>query len=155
MISFEKYGDTSGTLSHHLENKLTTFRYVKKNPAGFRVGDIVEMGFTLVTFRQASRNKDDKQICKLVLRTLKLLDDLFAKVKMQWWNESKEDCVRVSIKNIFGDTECSANCSESKNPGMLANNLRTMTSLNILGQITALRTMVQSKDGCRAHFERD
>ncbi|KAJ7659512.1 hypothetical protein B0H17DRAFT_1145265 [Mycena rosella] len=185
-------------------NRPNSSKMVRESPAfaqrgdlaGFRVGDILEMGFTLVAFRQASTNEDNKQIRKLVLRILMLLDDLFVKAvfkahskneakapsigsrlmqviqslvkkhfdfhelssndedypetrcrmaamrdKMQWWNESKEDRVRVSIKNIFGDAECSANFSESKNPGMLANNLRTMPSLNILGRITALHTI--------------
>ncbi|KAJ7691463.1 hypothetical protein B0H17DRAFT_1133768 [Mycena rosella] len=61
-------------------HQLTIFRYVKKVLAGFRVGDIVEMGFGSVAFRQASRNEDDKQIWKLILRTLTLLDNSFAKV---------------------------------------------------------------------------
>ncbi|KAJ7699216.1 hypothetical protein B0H17DRAFT_1129293 [Mycena rosella] len=99
-ISFEKYVDPSGTLSHHLGNKVAhcinndiaylcvknnqeahilVFYMSKKDPAGFRVGDIIKMGFTIVAFHQASRNKDDKQICKLLLRTWTLLDDLFAK----------------------------------------------------------------------------
>ncbi|KAJ7613795.1 hypothetical protein B0H17DRAFT_1153097 [Mycena rosella] len=48
--------------AEHKPFMLTTFRYIKKDPAGFRVGDIVKMGFALVGFRQASRNEDDKQI---------------------------------------------------------------------------------------------
>ncbi|KAJ7663563.1 hypothetical protein B0H17DRAFT_1211574 [Mycena rosella] len=107
-ISFEKYVDPSGMLSHHLGNKVAhcidddvaylcvkNDQYVKKDPAGFRVGDIVEMGFALVAFRQASRNEDDKQICKLVLRTLTFLDDLFVKAvfKACHINEAKATSV--------------------------------------------------------------
>ncbi|KAJ7680117.1 hypothetical protein B0H17DRAFT_1138726 [Mycena rosella] len=37
------------------------------------------MGFALVAFRQPTRREEDKQICKLVLRTLTLLDNPIAK----------------------------------------------------------------------------
>ncbi|KAJ7603714.1 hypothetical protein B0H17DRAFT_1154649 [Mycena rosella] len=142
----EKYVDPSGTLSDHLGNKvahcidndvaylcikmiskwillsfvrmqLTTFRYVKKDPAGFRVGDIVEMGFALVAFRQASRNKDDKQICMLVLRTLTFLHDSFAKAvfKARHTNEAKATSVasrptqvRSLVKKCFDFHELSS-----------------------------------------------
>ncbi|KAJ7681336.1 hypothetical protein B0H17DRAFT_1138489 [Mycena rosella] len=109
MISFERYTDPSAD----------NIQIHQKEPGWFQLGDIVEMGFALVAFRQASRNEDDKQICKLLLRTLMLLEmicsqrrrDLYEPTqhqdKTQWWNESKEDCLRVSIKNIFGDTEFS------------------------------------------------
>ncbi|KAJ7662860.1 hypothetical protein B0H17DRAFT_1144236 [Mycena rosella] len=55
------------------------FRYATKDLSGFRVGDIVEMGFELVVFRQTKRGEDDKHICKVVLRTLTPLDGSFAK----------------------------------------------------------------------------
>ncbi|KAJ7634330.1 hypothetical protein B0H17DRAFT_1149706 [Mycena rosella] len=92
-ILFEKYVDPSGTLARHLgecishclDNDITYLCFKKekhaiKNPGGFRVGDIVEMGFPLVAFRQPTRGEEDKQICKVVLRTLTLLDDPTAKV---------------------------------------------------------------------------
>ncbi|KAJ7696939.1 hypothetical protein B0H17DRAFT_1130593 [Mycena rosella] len=108
MISFEKYVDPSGMLSHHLGNKVAhcinndiaylcvkVNQYVKKDPVGFRVGDIVEMGFALIAFRQASRKEDNKQIGKLVLRTLTLLDNSFAKAafKARSTNEAKAPSV--------------------------------------------------------------
>ncbi|KAJ7697869.1 hypothetical protein B0H17DRAFT_1130148 [Mycena rosella] len=108
MISFEKYVDPSGMLSHHLGNKVAYCinndvaypcvkddQYVKKGLVGFRVGDIVKMGFALVTFRQAFRKEDEKQIGKLALRTLTLLDDSFAKAafKACATNEAKAPSV--------------------------------------------------------------
>ncbi|KAJ7621805.1 hypothetical protein B0H17DRAFT_1151749 [Mycena rosella] len=54
-------------------------KHAIKNPGGFRVGDIVEMGFALIASRQPNRGEEDKQICKLVLRTLTLLDNPTAK----------------------------------------------------------------------------
>ncbi|KAJ7658576.1 hypothetical protein B0H17DRAFT_1145526 [Mycena rosella] len=65
-------------ISHCLDNDVTYLCFKKRS--GFRVGDIVEMGFPLVAFRQPTRGEEDKQICKVVLRTLTLLDDPTAKV---------------------------------------------------------------------------
>ncbi|KAJ7668942.1 hypothetical protein B0H17DRAFT_1209826 [Mycena rosella] len=71
-------------ISHCLDNDVTYLCFKKekhaiKNPGGFRVGDVVEMGFALVAFREPTRGEEDKQICKVVLRTLTLLDDPTAK----------------------------------------------------------------------------
>ncbi|KAJ7614198.1 hypothetical protein B0H17DRAFT_1153061 [Mycena rosella] len=57
-----------------LNTLLIVQRHAIKKPGGFRVGDIVEMGSALVAFRQPTRGEEDKQICKLVLQTLTLLD---------------------------------------------------------------------------------
>ncbi|KAJ7626705.1 hypothetical protein B0H17DRAFT_1150953 [Mycena rosella] len=110
-ILFGKYVDPSGTLSHHLGNTVAYCidndvaylcikkdQYVKKDPAGFRVGDIVEMGFALVAFCQASRNKDDKQICKLVLRTLTFLDDSFAKAAFKARRTNEANAMSVGSR---------------------------------------------------------
>ncbi|KAJ7667050.1 hypothetical protein B0H17DRAFT_1143028 [Mycena rosella] len=51
----------------------------KTNPGSFNVGDIVEIGFASVAFKQPVRGEEDKHICKLVVRTLTLLDDSIAK----------------------------------------------------------------------------
>ncbi|KAJ7655468.1 hypothetical protein B0H17DRAFT_1146406 [Mycena rosella] len=37
-------------------------KYTTKDPSGFRVGDIVEMGFEVVAFRQANRGREDKHM---------------------------------------------------------------------------------------------
>ncbi|KAJ7710915.1 hypothetical protein B0H17DRAFT_1123996 [Mycena rosella] len=106
-ILFDKCVNPSGTLachlgeciSHCLDNDVTYLcfkkrskhpiqalstlpivqRHAIRNPGGFRVGDIVEMEFALVAFRQPTRGEEDKQICKVVLRTLTILDDPTAK----------------------------------------------------------------------------
>ncbi|KAJ7679935.1 hypothetical protein B0H17DRAFT_1138841 [Mycena rosella] len=78
-ITFQNPIDPAGTLSQHLgkrvahcvENDIAYLcmkknKYAAKDPAGFRVGDIVEMGFELVAFRQTKRGQDDKHICKVV-----------------------------------------------------------------------------------------
>ncbi|KAJ7637853.1 hypothetical protein B0H17DRAFT_1277769 [Mycena rosella] len=59
-------------ISHCLDNDVTYLCFKKekhaiKNPGGFRVGDIVEMGFALVAFREPTRGEEDKQICKMIL----------------------------------------------------------------------------------------
>ncbi|KAJ7659914.1 hypothetical protein B0H17DRAFT_1145215 [Mycena rosella] len=41
---------------------ITRNRYATKEPSGFRAGDIMEMGFELVAFRQAIRGEEDKHI---------------------------------------------------------------------------------------------
>ncbi|KAJ7699035.1 hypothetical protein B0H17DRAFT_1129569 [Mycena rosella] len=95
-ILFEKYVNPLGTLachlgehiSHCLDNDIAYLcfkkeKYAIKDPVGFRVGNIVEMGFSLVAFRQPIRGEEDKQVCKLVLRTLTLLDDSIAKTSLE------------------------------------------------------------------------
>ncbi|KAJ7704041.1 hypothetical protein B0H17DRAFT_1127065 [Mycena rosella] len=81
-----------------LNTLLIVQRHAIKNPGGFRVGNIVEMGFALVAFRQPTRGKEDKQICKVVLRTLTLLDDPTAKngLLTQLVSEGSPGCVRGS-----------------------------------------------------------
>ncbi|KAJ7659458.1 hypothetical protein B0H17DRAFT_1145332 [Mycena rosella] len=77
-INFQKHIDPAGTLSQHIrdcvvhcvENDVAYLcvkkaRYMTKEPSGFRVGDIVEMGFELVAFRQAIRGEEDKHICRI------------------------------------------------------------------------------------------
>ncbi|KAJ7442961.1 hypothetical protein FB451DRAFT_1376795 [Mycena latifolia] len=57
---------------------------VKKDPATFRSGDVVEMGFAIVAFKQAMRGGDpNKHVCKLVLRTLTVLDSSLSKAAFQ------------------------------------------------------------------------
>ncbi|KAJ7227654.1 hypothetical protein C8J57DRAFT_1534919 [Mycena rebaudengoi] len=46
-------------------------RLVPKNPSGFRIGDIVELGFSVVAFKD---NNDSKAVVKLVMRSLTFLD---------------------------------------------------------------------------------
>ncbi|KAJ7653425.1 hypothetical protein B0H17DRAFT_1268241 [Mycena rosella] len=95
-INFQKHIDPAGTLSQHIrdcvvhcvENDMAYLcvkkaRYTTKEPSGFRVGDIVEMGFELVAFRQVIRGEEDKHICKIVLQTLTFLDGSFADVSLR------------------------------------------------------------------------
>ncbi|KAJ7655478.1 hypothetical protein B0H17DRAFT_1146416 [Mycena rosella] len=91
-ITFQNHIDPAGTLSQHLSERvahcvendvaylcLKKNKYATKDPSGFRLGDIVEMGFELVAFRQTKRGEDEKHICKVVLRMLTPLDGSFAK----------------------------------------------------------------------------
>ncbi|KAJ7699252.1 hypothetical protein B0H17DRAFT_1129323 [Mycena rosella] len=74
-INFQKHIDLAGTLSQHIRDRVAhcvendgaylcvkKAKYVTKEPSGFRVRDIVEMGFELVVFRQAIRGEEDKHI---------------------------------------------------------------------------------------------
>ncbi|KAJ7480559.1 hypothetical protein FB451DRAFT_1365053 [Mycena latifolia] len=57
---------------------------MKKDPATFCSGDVVEMGFAIVAFKQAMRGGDpDKHVCKLILRTLTVLDSSLSKAAFQ------------------------------------------------------------------------
>ncbi|KAJ7493920.1 hypothetical protein FB451DRAFT_1551214 [Mycena latifolia] len=57
---------------------------MKKDPATFHSGDVVEMGFAIVAFKQVMRGGDpDKHVCKLVLRTLTVLDSSLSKAAFQ------------------------------------------------------------------------
>ncbi|KAJ7482144.1 hypothetical protein B0H11DRAFT_1915419 [Mycena galericulata] len=60
--------------------ELKNDRPVLKDPAGFRIGDIVELGFALVAYRMPQKEGAPRYICKLVMRTLTLLDTSLTKV---------------------------------------------------------------------------
>ncbi|KAJ7508022.1 hypothetical protein B0H11DRAFT_1902335 [Mycena galericulata] len=92
-IPFAQYVDPAGVLgrfiredvSHCLDNdvaylELKNDRPVLKDPAGFRIGDIVELGFALVAYRMPQKEGAPRYICKLVMRTLTLLDTSLTKV---------------------------------------------------------------------------
>ncbi|KAJ7654878.1 hypothetical protein B0H17DRAFT_1146571 [Mycena rosella] len=89
-ITFQNYIDPAESISWRTGSALCRERccisllkknkYAAKAPSGFRVSDIVEMGFELVVFGQTKRGGDDKHICKVVLRTLTFLDGSLAKV---------------------------------------------------------------------------
>src|ERR1700761_311466 len=55
---------------------------VTKAPAVFRRGDIVELGFSVVAYRTHVKDNASHYICKLVTRTLTLLDDTVSKVSI-------------------------------------------------------------------------
>ncbi|KAJ7503886.1 hypothetical protein B0H11DRAFT_1905770 [Mycena galericulata] len=50
-----------------------------KDPAGFRAGDVVELGFAIITYRVIQKDAPEKYVCRLVMRTLTLLDTSLAK----------------------------------------------------------------------------
>ncbi|KAJ7496436.1 hypothetical protein FB451DRAFT_1162588 [Mycena latifolia] len=91
-VPFTKYVDPAGILTSHLgkcvmhcEDNHVDYvgmkekKYIKKDPATFRSGVIMEMGFALVAFRQSIHRESDKHVCKPVLRTLALLDTSLTK----------------------------------------------------------------------------
>ncbi|KAJ7429550.1 hypothetical protein B0H11DRAFT_1767293, partial [Mycena galericulata] len=97
---FNRYVDPDSILSnlqtadlaHCFENEVTLHfpphalanvcvRYGRKDPAGFRHGDIVEVGVSIVAFKKQSRDKGDTYVCKLVMRTLTLLSNELTKVR--------------------------------------------------------------------------
>ncbi|KAJ7430744.1 hypothetical protein FB451DRAFT_1198705 [Mycena latifolia] len=95
-VPFAKYVDPAGILMLHLgkrvahcednhvdyvgmKEKSQYLPALKKDPATFRSGDIVEMGFALVAFRQSIHGESEKHVCKPVLRTLALLDTSLTK----------------------------------------------------------------------------
>ncbi|KAJ7710547.1 hypothetical protein B0H17DRAFT_1123683 [Mycena rosella] len=118
-ITFQNHIDPAGTLSQHLGERVAhcvennvAYLCVKKNkygakePSRFRVGDIVEMGFELVAFRQMKRGEDGKHICKVVLQTLMFLDSSFAKMpsrKFVTASQKKPKQVPAKRKLEFAD----------------------------------------------------
>jgi hypothetical protein len=56
------------------------FRYIEKDPATFKSGDIVEMGFAFVAWRKGKHSIGPEYSCKLVLRTLTFIDGKYTKV---------------------------------------------------------------------------
>lgn len=63
---------------NHLNRKIN--RLIPKDPAAFRKGDIVELGFSVVAYRTHIKDNASHYICKLVTRSLTLLDDTASKV---------------------------------------------------------------------------
>jgi hypothetical protein len=57
---------------------LTLNRLVSKNPSGFREGDIVEIGFSVVAFKG---NRDSKGFVCLVMNSLVFLDGSHTRVQ--------------------------------------------------------------------------
>ncbi|KAJ7826674.1 hypothetical protein B0H14DRAFT_2595681 [Mycena olivaceomarginata] len=55
------------------EARMEFDQFVPKDPAGFREGDIVQVGFAVIAYKTKSHNEMAKYTCKLVLRTLTLL----------------------------------------------------------------------------------
>ncbi|KAJ7431339.1 hypothetical protein B0H11DRAFT_1941894 [Mycena galericulata] len=54
-------------------------RPVIKDPAGFRAGDVVELGFAIIAYRVIQKDTPEKYVCRLVMQTLTLLDTSLAK----------------------------------------------------------------------------
>ncbi|KAJ7483126.1 hypothetical protein B0H11DRAFT_1914865 [Mycena galericulata] len=91
-IPFAKYVDPAGVLNrfikehvaHCMDNdvsylELKDDKPVIKDPAGFRAGDVVELGFAIVAYRMIQKDAPEKYVCRLVMRTLTLLDTSLAK----------------------------------------------------------------------------
>ncbi|KAJ7766545.1 hypothetical protein DFH07DRAFT_769807 [Mycena maculata] len=91
-VPFNRYVDPADVLSkflneqvaHCVDNdviymELKNGKFVTKDPAGFRAGDIVEIGFAVTTFKSSKRDEDIRHVTKLELRTLTLLDTTLSK----------------------------------------------------------------------------
>ncbi|KAJ7442910.1 hypothetical protein B0H11DRAFT_1932108 [Mycena galericulata] len=90
---FDRYVDPAGILTklqtadlaHCFENEVSYLElknkeYIRKDP-GFRQGDVVEVGVSIVAFKKQSKEKGDTYVCKLVMRTLMLLTNELTKVR--------------------------------------------------------------------------
>ncbi|KAJ7017409.1 hypothetical protein C8F04DRAFT_1200635 [Mycena alexandri] len=70
---------TSESISHREDNDVDYLEWkneklIRKNPVGFRVGDIVQVGISVCTFRASKVGDMPRYMCKLVLRSVTLLD---------------------------------------------------------------------------------
>ncbi|KAJ7280961.1 hypothetical protein C8J57DRAFT_1464295 [Mycena rebaudengoi] len=84
VVDFTKHVDPAGVLSrmlskgvyHCIDNEVLYLdlegdKLINKNPSGFRVGDIVELGLSVIAFKGP---RDGKAVIKLVMRSLVFLD---------------------------------------------------------------------------------
>ncbi|KAJ7826397.1 hypothetical protein B0H14DRAFT_3874045 [Mycena olivaceomarginata] len=89
---FHPKTDPRGVLSEHISDKvshcfdndvmymeLKDDKYVDKDPATFKSGDIVEMGFAFVAWRKGKHSDGPEHNCKLVLRTLTFIEGKYTK----------------------------------------------------------------------------
>ncbi|KAJ7760887.1 hypothetical protein DFH07DRAFT_957417 [Mycena maculata] len=85
--------------------QLKDTRLVRKDPAGFRQGDIVEMGFAIVAYRTSKAGEGLKYTCKLALRTLTFLDATLTKASnfiifaLQGINRRKQEAFIARINS--------------------------------------------------------
>ncbi|KAJ7232388.1 hypothetical protein C8J57DRAFT_1533111 [Mycena rebaudengoi] len=84
IVAFDKHVDPAGVLTNTLakgrfycvDNEVSYMnmeggRLVPKNPSAFRIGDIVELGFSVVAFKGS---QEARAVVKLVMRSLIFLD---------------------------------------------------------------------------------
>ncbi|KAJ7738204.1 hypothetical protein B0H14DRAFT_3516092 [Mycena olivaceomarginata] len=89
---FHPKTDPRGVLAAHLSDKvshcfdndvmymaLKDDKYIEKDPATFKSGDIVEMGFAFVAWRKGKHSIGPEYSCKLVMRTLTFIDGKYTK----------------------------------------------------------------------------
>ncbi|KAJ7016067.1 hypothetical protein C8F04DRAFT_1282792 [Mycena alexandri] len=70
---------TSESISHCKDNDVDYLEWkdeklIRKNPVRFRVGDIVQVGILVCAFRASKTGNTPRYMCKLVLRSVTLLD---------------------------------------------------------------------------------
>ncbi|KAJ6452349.1 hypothetical protein C8R47DRAFT_1083765 [Mycena vitilis] len=98
-MDFDKYVDPAGVLkgyigkrvAHCMDNsvayaELKLSKLVKKDPATFREGDIVQLGFAVIAYQTQWKSDNPKYVFKLVMRTLTLVDNT-SKSKQMAFNE--------------------------------------------------------------------
>ncbi|KAJ7785478.1 hypothetical protein B0H14DRAFT_2630508 [Mycena olivaceomarginata] len=74
----------SDKVSHCFDNDvmymaLKDDKYIERDPATFKSGHIVEMGFAFVAWRKGKHSIGSEYSCKLVLRTLTFIDGKYTK----------------------------------------------------------------------------
>ncbi|KAJ7032845.1 hypothetical protein C8F04DRAFT_1184546 [Mycena alexandri] len=79
---------TSESISHCEDNDVDYLEWkneklVRKNPIGFRVGDIVQVGISVCAFKASKTGDMPRYMCKLVLRSVTLLDVSMTRLKMK------------------------------------------------------------------------
>ncbi|KAK6974305.1 hypothetical protein R3P38DRAFT_2584384, partial [Favolaschia claudopus] len=74
-------------------------RYELKDPSAFQVGDIVEVGFAMVAWRNSKANEDLSYVTTMVLRSVTLLDDTYTKVSCALRKQAGS--YRVSLSASF------------------------------------------------------
>ncbi|KAJ7711527.1 hypothetical protein B0H14DRAFT_2645707 [Mycena olivaceomarginata] len=83
-IQWEYLLSISEETAHCMDNSVAYLerkndKLIIKDPAGFREGDIVQLGFAVVAYRTYVEDNIPHYVCKLVTHTLTLLDNSVTK----------------------------------------------------------------------------
>src|ERR1700743_340554 len=82
-----------------------------KDPASFRYGDVVEVGFAMIAYRSFSQEAGERYKCHLVMRSLTLLDSSIATVS------SRVATLTAKLTLFTGSSHCQCIQQTNENGG--------------------------------------
>ncbi|KAJ7251670.1 hypothetical protein C8J57DRAFT_1238498 [Mycena rebaudengoi] len=115
IVVFDKHVDPAGVLTntlakgifHCVDNEVSYMnmeggRLVPKNPSAFRIGDIVELGFSVVAFKGS---QEARAVVKLVMRSLIFLDGSHTRAERLRYKESRSSKKRTVDRDDISEEE--------------------------------------------------